>query len=348
MAPVSLAGSVRARAAAARAALAAEHAAPQSSGSRLTDWINSLLSHLSHNVLAPLGAFARTEVDLGHLYLYWMRKERAAVGNLIAWLMKGQLAWLKGYINIRANRLRASIGALRRLMIADDIYGLRLAMAYAAMLVTADRKAWVRAVRWAVSDYRTRDKWLHQNIEREAVSGYTLGQSDRLGTLTGLAGLIASYAPETRALVRILVKGILDLAAVDNPVLRITLGFIMGHIVRRLGLDKPIGDLLSRLLGSVLAGGKPKGLHDVIADISRRLAANEQQWATFMADGGAEILQAGQEWQGITALGTNAAILAFFAAATVTPHTWARDVSGTLGVAVNDTSGAVVHILGGK
>src|SRR5216683_3300927 len=132
MAPVSLAGSVRARAAAARAALAAE--------------------------LAPLGAFARTEVDLGHLYLYWMRKERAAVGNLIAWLMKGQLAWLKGYINIRANRLRASIGALRRLMIADDIYGLRLAMAYAAMLVTADRKAWVRAVRWAVSDYRTRDR----------------------------------------------------------------------------------------------------------------------------------------------------------------------------------------------
>jgi hypothetical protein len=342
---MSTASTVRAWAESVRQRLAAEHANPNGSSSGLAGWLNSLLNHLNHNVLSPISAFVRTLVDWSHTSLYWQTHLRRAIGNLTAWFLNGQLKWLKGYINIKANRLHADILKARAYAEQLAVMALRLANAYTDRRVSIERAWRLRGDKYLFSEIRTLVKWLHQNIEREAISGYQLGAKDRASVITRVAELIARFAPETRFLVRQVVRGILDLLEVDNPILRIALGFVLRHIVDRLGLEKPIGQLLGRLMGSALATGKPKGLHDVVYDITSRLTALEGQWAQFMADGGAEILQAGEEWQAITTLGTDAALLAVVGLMATKPHAFARDLSNTAGVVINDAIGAITHLI---
>lgn len=297
--------------------------------------ISSAISGTFHFFSEPLRLYLRYLGFLDHLMVTTVLLIRRTATNLIIWLINGRLKALQRSIERQLARLA---GRERR-----DYATLRRAMLLIAHILIADirqsvgreRAARQRAVRRAEADTRTRVKWLHQAIEREAVAGWHAGQPARLGVLRELADLIATYNPETRALVGDLVKGILDLATIDDPLLRISLAFLMRHLINRLGIDRVIGDLLNRLLAAITGQPKPTGLTSVIADICARIAAQEQQWAAFYSHGGSEVEQAGQEWQELDSPLVAAGLLAFYGSAVAAPAQWAATVADTIGPVVD-------------
>jgi hypothetical protein len=196
-------------------------------------------------------------------------------------------------------------------------------------------------------EIKTRIKWLHQQIEREAVSAYRAQRGTQDAVITKLLDLVINLNPVLRPIVSDIIKGILDLAVIDDPVARLALGFAMREVINRLGLDKPIGDLLHGLLGSIIGQGKPKDLHAVILDMCSRLAAGEQQWTQFYADGGSEVEQAGEQWQAITKWTTDAALLGMFGLMATEPAAFARDVTNVMADVVHGTVNAVHGLIRG-
>jgi len=201
----------------------------------------------------------------------------------------------------------------------------------------ADAKNRAAAWRWV--------RALHQQIEREAVSGYRNSKAQRLDLIQRVADLIVTNDPVVKRLVKDLVSGILDLASVDDPLARIALGFVLKQVIDRLGIDKPIGDLLRSLLAPLLGAPKPHDLPSVIADICLRLNSLEGNWADFMAAGGPEVEQAGREWKQLAGIVTDAGILAFWGLAATEPDNWARAVTDTLGVVLGDTLTSAVDLI---
>jgi len=191
------------------------------------------------------------------------------------------------------------------------------------------------------------DKHLHHTIEREAASGYASEQSGRTDLIVKLLELAGVRIPGVQAIVGDLTTGILDLATIDDPVLRFTIGFLIKHLIDRMGIEKPLGHLIDDLLAPILGDPKPHDLHDVIADIAKRLGAVEGQWATFFGDGGSEVEQAGRDWQAITSVATSLAIVAFTADAVVNPDGWARDIQATIGTAAGDVATAATALFRG-
>lgn len=319
----------------------AENVKPQSSQGGIGGFIGSVVAGLNHLLTGPLGGFVTAETDWAKLVIWWDRTVAAGYGKVAAWLINGILAGLKSLIGKLFARLRGELAALKRQLIADDIYGLRLAMAYADKDTRAEAKARRAADIRLDLEIKTRIKWLHQQIEREAVSAYRGQAGQQNAIITRLLDLVVNLNPVLRPLVSDVIKGILDLAAVDDPIARIALGFALREVIDRLGLDKPIGDLIRGLLASVLGQGKPHGIHDVIADMCSRIAAGEQQWTRFYADGGSEVEQAGEQWQALTRWTTDAALLGLFGLLAADPAGFARDTTAALGAVVNGTMTAV-------
>lgn len=171
---------------------------------------------------------------------------------------------------------------------------------------------------------------LHQLIEREAAGAYRGGYAGRTDVISKLADYLASHDPVVRRLTGDLISGLLDLASIDDPVARLALGFVMKHIIGRLGVDKVAGDALSALVSPLLDHGRPHDLPGVIRDLSARLDALEGQQAQFWRDGGAEVEQAGAQWSAITSPLIDAALIGWLAQAVVAPQAWARELSGTV------------------
>lgn len=182
---------------------------------------------------------------------------------------------------------------------------------------------------------RARVQWALGLIQKSAASGYAATLKGRQDVLVRLADDIVTRDPLIRGLVSDVIKGILDLATVEDPILRIGLGFILREIINRLGIDKAMGELLDALLADILGHKQPDNLHDVIMSIGNRLNALEGQWQQFMEDGGPEILQAGKEWKAITSLLADAGLAAFFGAMVADPRAWANDITATAEPVIN-------------
>lgn len=232
-----------------------------------------------------------------------------------------------------------------RMLIADDIEGLREAEAYTDHLVSIEHRLMLAAVLAEHAQMLAQIKALHQAIEAEAASGYSGGQGHRLGTITGILGDIAARNPAARAIVSTLIKDALDLAGVEDPLARIAIGLLLKEVTGKAGVDAAAGDLVSRLLGAAAAEGHPKNLHDVIRALDARLSSVEDQWAEFMRRGGPEVMQAGDDWKAVTGLAADSAILATFALSVADPRAWAAGISDTLGVVTADTITAVSALL---
>lgn len=296
---------------------------------------------LSH----PFEATVNTLSLLGGLITGNMRAASSAANRLIG-VQQGQVGpatqrWVIGLVG----KLRA--------WVVGEVWLLNDKIKVA--IITADSHAWqmvhqelIRR-RKAVALERARreraDRHVLQTVQREAASGYAAGLPDRGGLVKELADLIASRNPAVKGLTSDLVRGLLDLLAVDDPLARIALGIVVNHLIDRVAVDKPIAALLGDLAGPLLGQPQPHDLHDVIQDLAKRIGAIEGWQATFMADGGPEILQAGKEWASITSLAVDAGLLAFFGAMTVEPERWAADVSGALAAPVNDTIAAASGLL---
>jgi len=137
------------------------------------------------------------------------------------------------------------------------------------------------------------------------------------------------------------------LLSVDDPIARITIGFLIKEVIDRLGIDKALGALIHNLLAPLLGQPVPHDLHDVIADLSARMIADETQWAQFFDDGGSQVEQAGKDWRNITGPVSSVAIVAFTAAAVADPSVWAKDIADTVGRVVNDVALNAVNLFGG-
>lgn len=270
---------------------------------------------------------------------------RNALNRLIGWYDVNRLNPLRAQVLKWFAQLRARIAYLFALAYLFINLRYHQAREYAQALVIAEHKAMLKAFAAAEAYTRKLVDALHKDIESEAAKGYSATLRDRAGIINRIADLAATRNPAIRGIVSDLIKIVLDLLAIDDPLARLAAGFLIREIVNRLGIDKAAGQLLADIAGPLLGDPKPKGIPDVIRNIGLRLDALESQWATFMDDGGSQILDAGKDWKGITGYVTDAALLAFFADSVARPQQWAAEVTDAMGPAVHAATAAVAALL---
>lgn len=226
--------------------------------------------------------------------------------------------------------------------------------------VNADIRAWVmRLIRHERIARRRADtrlhafalmkaKWALQMVQRQAAGGYRTGYSGQVNMAVRILQDIATRNPLVRRIVGVLVTGVLDLASIEDPLARLTAGFLLRHVVDKLGVDKPLGDLATSILSPLLGQPHPKTLHDVIVAVTGRIGALEQNWATFMADGGPQVEQAGQQWRDLTSPVLDAALIAFAVAGVIDPAGTARELATVIRPVGTATIATVSSTLAGR
>lgn len=249
--------------------------------------------------------------------------------------------FLAAIIAANAAKEDADVRALYR----EDAKDLLLAAAYTERLFQLEHKDMLADVAAARAYALALDRALHQAIEAEAASGYGGGLHGRLSVVATLLDDLATRNPFIKGLIGDLVRAVLDLVGIENPVARLALSLLLKEVVGKLGVDKVAGDLVNDLVGAITGENHPKTLHDVIAAIDKRLGALEAQWAKFMQHGGPEVEQAGDDWKDITSVLVDSAILATFGLSVADPRAWATGMNDTLGVVTADTIRAVTDLI---
>lgn len=303
-----------------------------------------------HNALAWIVGYPQLRAVLHVLYsISAFRIGHDAISkafhDLAKWIW---ITWLRpGFarLNRRITSLRAWAVATFQATWAQ-MYRLYFAsLAYTRRLVGIERAARIKADQAEHAAMLKAVAACLATVQRQASSGYNAGTHARLSVVSQLLNDLADRTPAVRGLVSLLVKSVFDLETIDNPVLRAVIGKLLSELVAHLGVDKATGDLVGRLLAPFTGGGPPADLYSTERAVADRLTALEQQWADFMAAGGPEVEQAGQEWKAITGIAADAAILGLFGLAVADPRGWAASVADTIGVTGNDTLSAVIHLI---
>ena len=187
-------------------------------------------------------------------------------------------------------------------------------------------------------------RWVLAAVNGMAASAYRGSLADRRAVVGGLVGELAGRGVASRAVIDVIERLAVDLVEVDNPVAGWLLQRAIGEVLRLAGADSAIASLIGDLTAHGPGGAEPRDLHGVIGDICARLNAAERWEARFMADGGPEILQAGEDWKDLTAVGTDAALLAFMALTITDPEAAANETARVL-VPVADGAARVIRTL---
>ena len=254
---------------------------------------------------------------------------------------------VRGWVFRSEQRLYGRISRMRRYLTGLIFTTTQYVLVTCLRAVAAERVERRRAVGDAEGRARREVRAVHGTIEREAASAYRMTDDARASVIVKLLDFAATREPLIKDLTRVIADGVIDILEVDDPILRIAIGFAVKQIVDRLGIDKAVGVLVSDLVTPILGDRKPTDLHAVILDITNRLGAVESQWASFFSDGGSQIEQAGEGWRDITSIIGDAAILAFMAQAVADPKGWSAEISDTVGAVVNDLTVKAVRLLGG-
>lgn len=178
-------------------------------------------------------------------------------------------------------------------------------------------------------------------VDREAAGGYDPALPARASGLTRLLDTAAAHDPLIAGLVADLAKFLVDLAEVDNPLIRVAAQLILKQVIDRLGVDTAVGGLLDGILGGLLGRGKPKTLGEVAADAGGRLNAAEA--------GLAALAPLGPEADALHEMGTVAfdvALLGYLAAGIADPEAWADDTNAALHATVDPLLGPLLQLLG--
>jgi hypothetical protein len=157
-------------------------------------------------------------------------------------------------------------------------------------------------------------------IDTRAANGYDPTLAARANLLTKLLDTVVAHDPLAASLVSKLATFIIDLAGVEDPIVRIAAQLILKQVIDRLGIDTALGAIVNDLVGSILGGGQPKTLQDIMADIGNRLDSLESAQA--------ELAPLAPEADNLHELGTlifDAALLAYLAAAVADPVAAAND-----------------------
>lgn len=311
------------------------------------NWVNGVangVDHFLHDTV--LGGF---KAILQHL-----QNLDSSVGDILNGLRRivfwvDILVWhiVKSWIVKAEQRANASDNQLRHYLIGVIYISTQTVLTLAMRAINTERKQRLRQVRYAEARAKAEVRALHGVIEREAASGYRVQNDQRMSLIQHLLDFAAERNPAIRAITKDIAAGLLDLLSIDDPILRIAVGFLIKQVIDRLGIDKAVGTLIDDLLKPMLGSSPPHDVHDTIMDISGRLAAMEKQWAQFMEDGGSQVEQAGKDWRNITSLASGAAIVAFTVEAVIDPSRWASQIADTVGAAANDAAARASKLFGG-
>lgn len=183
-------------------------------------------------------------------------------------------------------------------------------------------------------------------VDKEASAGY---DATRRAQASGLAKMLTDLAvdnPEVRALVGRLAGLVIDLAEVDDPLLRIAATVVLRQVIDRLGLDQLAGGLVQELLGLFLGAAPPKTLQQVTGDIGGRLNAAEAQWAQFYANGGDDVERFGEEMRATASPVFLAGMAGFFISAVADPAGTAAATSAVVTPAAQAIATPLLSMLG--
>src|SRR5882762_2537166 len=112
-------------------------------------------------------------------------------------------------------------------------------------------------------------------IDTRAANGYDPTLRARGGALQKLLDTVVAHDPLAASLVSRLATFIIDLAGVEDPVVRIAAQLILKQVIDRFGVDTALHAMLGDLVGSILGGGQPKTLQAIMGDVGNRLDALE-------------------------------------------------------------------------
>lgn len=307
-------------------------------------WINGVASGIGHllggSIVSNLRAVYAAIKDMVDAY----KEMIEAIWRVQYWLEFYVIGRIKQYFDKQFALIRAQEARGIRYVVGLIYVTTQSVLVSAIRAVAHETAARHHAVARAEALAQMRLRAMHGTIEREAESGYRVHRDDRTSIIVRLLDYAVTRNPLLRDLVSAITTGILDLVAVDDPPARLLLSFLIKHVINRLGIDKAAGELIRELAKPLLGDPSPRNLHDVIADISARLAAGEHQWARFMQDGGSQVEQAGRDWRDITGVVGNLAFVAFTAQAVVDPDGWAKEISATVGVAANDIAAGAAEL----
>jgi hypothetical protein len=240
----------------------------------------------------------------------------------------------------RGERRHADAWLLRR--IKHDFWWLK---GWARYLTRIERNARIAADK--ADRVYAHKQMIHalQVVQREAASGYKMNTHQRVTIIGRVLSIVVRHDPLLKDAAEIVTKGIVLLLEVDDPLLRFGVTAAVKFIISHLGINKPVGHLLQHILEPLMGQGPPKDLHDVIADICGRLNSMETEWATFMADGGPQILEAGKQWDAITSLLGDAAMVGMFTVMVAEPRRFAADITHVASPFVHETTRAINALL---
>lgn len=157
-------------------------------------------------------------------------------------------------------------------------------------------------------------------IDTRAANGYDPTLRARATLLTRLLDTVVAHDPLVASMVGDLAKYAVDLAGIDDPVLKIAAQLLLKQVIDRLGVGTALQAMLSDLLGGIIGGGQPKTLQAIMGDIGNRLDALEE--------GQAALAPLAPEADDLHEMGTlifDAALLAYFTAAVADPVATAND-----------------------
>lgn len=303
--------------------------------------LHNLLDHLTSIILKALHL---NHLSLTHILITAMRDFVHMVARIAAWIWGNQvnpvrLHLLSMILKLRAWTASELVKVNKRL---DHLYW--LAINFTRKSVKIEFRNRVKAIQGLRRYTIQLVKGALRQVDREASDGYKSGNPDRKSVIGKVADLIVTRNPELKGLVSDLISLVLDAASLEDPLIRVGAKLLLTQVIDKLGIDKVVGDLLNQLINDLIGGGQPTTLEGVSADVAKRLSALENQWASFMSDGGPEVEQAGKQWQFLSSLLADAAMVAFVGDAVVNPVGWARDVDAALGDVANDTIDAVAHL----
>ena len=157
-------------------------------------------------------------------------------------------------------------------------------------------------------------------IDAAAAAGYDPTLKARGDLLSKLLDTVVAHDPAVAGLVTDLAKYAIDLAGIEDPVIRIAAQLVLKQVIDRLGLDTALHAMVSDLIGTLFGGGQPKTVQAIVGDIGNRLNALEQ--------GQAELSPLAPEADQLHEMGTvvfDVALLAYFTAAVADPVATAND-----------------------
>ena len=299
---------------------------------RFYSWITSLHGLVSWLFSTPLLALLRAIAAHLPAVILALQAIRDVLARLGAWIwahyvypveviLSGRIAQLRAWTQMQLATLTRMVWALY--FSAEN---------YTRLLVGTERAQRIQAVKAEHAAMLAQIRALHQAIEKEAASGYNSVSDARKSVLQRLLTDLTVRDPAVKGLVSDLVKIVVDIDTIDNPLIRYAASRLLSEIISHLGIDQAISSLIGRLLEPLTGNPRPGGVYDVDKDVAERLNALEAQWAEFEADGGPELDQAGRGWKDLTSLTVDAAILGFVGLAVNDPRAWATAVDDTIGI----------------